>query len=340
MASNNRKSPTQVDVARLANVSQATVSYVLNGKSSAAISPETRQRILTAIETLGYQPNRTAQSLRTSKTFTIAVVIPDITNPFYPAFARGIQDIADEYAYDVITYNSDGIEEKERAFLQSVVQRQVDGIVAVLFHVNARALFPLLDMNIPIVRLEATYKEAGERPLDNLYLDNVEAAAQAVQYLVDAGRRDIGMLASYEGPAQYRVNGYRKAMRSNGLVIRDELIRVDDFNEEGGYRAMRALLQTTPGLNAVFAANDLMAMGGYLAIKQAGLDIPGDIAMIGFDNIPTANLVTPALTTVDHFQQQAGRRAAQMLFERMVDHSLDHGRSESHVYKLIVRDSA
>ena len=128
-----KKNPTQIDVARLANVSQAMVSYVLNGKASVMISPETRQRVLNAIEQLGYQPNRTARSLRTSKSFTIAVIIPDITNPFYPAFARGIQDVADQQDYDVMTYNTDGIREKEQKFLQSVMQRQVDGIIAVLW---------------------------------------------------------------------------------------------------------------------------------------------------------------------------------------------------------------
>jgi LacI family transcriptional regulator len=340
MDSNIKKSPTQMDVARIANVSQAMVSYVLNGKESVMISPETRQRVLDAIEQLGYQPNRTARSLRTSKSFTIAVIIPDITNPFYPAFARGIQDIADQQDYDVITYNTDGIREKEHKFLQSVMQRQVDGIIAVLFHTNARELFPILDMNIPIVRLEAAFKDAGERPLDNLYLDNAEAAQGAVQYLIEAGHRQIGMLSSHEGPAHYRASGYRNALFANGFPLSDKLIRVDDFNERGGYNAMQALLDNNPALSAVFAANDLMAMGAYLAVKEAGLSIPGDIAIIGFDNIPTANLVTPALTTVDQFQEQVGRRAAEMLLERVTGDAPGHGRSEKQPYQLIIRESA
>lgn len=337
MDSSKKKTPTQFDVARLANVSQAAVSYVLNGKSSVSISPETRQRILDAIQELDYQPNRSARSLRTSKTFTLAVIIPDITNPFYPAFARGIQDIADQHDYDVITYNSDGIKEKERSLLRSVIQRQVDGLVAVLFHSTARDLFPLLNLQIPVVRLEATGKAAGERPLDNLYLDNAEAAQQAVQYLVDLGHQRIGMLASYEGPAYHRTLGYRSALVANGLPVDEALIAVDDFNEQGGYRAMQHLLRQGP--TAVFAANDLMAMGGCLAVKEAGLSIPEDLAIIGFDNIPTANLVTPALSTVDQFQQSVGQRAAEMLFERIAGDAPAHGRSEKQVFRLIIRDS-
>jgi LacI family transcriptional regulator len=191
-----------------------------------------------------------------------------------------------------------------------------------------------------VVRLEATAKQAGERPLDNLYLDNAEAAQQAVQYLIDAGHRQIGMLASYEGPANYRTTGYRNALAANGLPVNDALIAVDDFNEQGGYRAMQTLLSANPTLSAVFAANDLMAMGGYLAVKEVGMRIPDDIAIIGFDNIPTAHLVTPALTTVDQFQQQVGHRAAEMLFERIAGAAPAQGRSERQAFRLIVRDSS
>ncbi|MBZ0304222.1 MAG: LacI family transcriptional regulator, partial [Anaerolineae bacterium] len=147
------------------------VSYVLNSNTPVSIPAETRQRVLDAIDQLGYQPNRTARSLRTSKTYTIAAIIPDITNPFYPAFERGIQDVADERGYDVITYNTDGLADKEQKYIQSMLEGRVDGLVAVLFHTSAMGLFPLLDHNIPVVRLEATPKAAGSRPLDNIYLD-------------------------------------------------------------------------------------------------------------------------------------------------------------------------
>jgi LacI family transcriptional regulator len=315
------------------------VSYVLNDNSAISIPAETRQRVLDAMRTLGYQPNRAARSLRASKTFTIAAIIPDITNPFYPAFTRGIQDVVDQRDYDVIAYNTDGLPEKEHRYLQSILEGRADGLIAVLFHTSAKDLFPLLDHNIPVVRLEAAPKAAGERPLDNLYLDNVGAARAAVCALIDRGHRRIGMLAGHEGPTNYRVRGYQQALQQHGLPAPPDWIQAGPLNELGGYQAMRALLALDPRPTAVFAANDLMAMGAYLAIREAGLRIPQDVAVIGFDNIPTAKLISPPLSTVDQFQQQAGQRAAEMLFERL-DHRIPPvGRSEERPYQLIERGS-
>ena len=267
-------------------------------------------------------------------------MIPDITNPFYPDFERGIQDVADQHEYDVITYNTDGLADKERKYIRSMLEGRVDGVVAVLFHTSAPALFQLLDRNIPVVRLEATHKNAGERPLDNVYLDNVAAAKTAVEHLITKGHRRIGMLAGHEGPTSYRLIGYSMMLEQYGIPIDEALIQTGDFNEQGGYEAMGALLAVTPRPTAVFAANDLMAMGAYLAIKEAGLEIPQDMAVVGFDNISTAKLVSPPLTTVDQFQHRVGQRAARMLFERMNGTAALSGRSEELPYQLIVRASA
>src|SRR3954447_3471703 len=158
-ASGNRP-PTQADVARLAGVSQTTVSQVLNNMTI-AVPAETRQRIRAAIEQLGYVPDRTARSLRTRKTYTVASIIPDITNPFYPAVERGIQDVAERHGYDLIVYNTDGSAEKERQYLHSLQQRRVDGVVGVFFHLNARDLRPLLERNVSVARLESRVQEHG-----------------------------------------------------------------------------------------------------------------------------------------------------------------------------------
>src|SRR5262245_20167086 len=209
--SRRTKRPTQADVARLANVSQTTVSLVLNNEQIASVPPETRQRIREAMETLGYVPDHLARSLRTRKTYTIAGIIPDITNPFYPAFERGIQDIADRHGYDLMMYNTDGSAAKEQRILRSIRQGRVDGVVAVLFHLNDRDLVPLLGMGIAGVRLEATPKRAGAAPLDDLYVDNIGAAQRAVAYLIDKGHRRIGMLTGERGPGANRVLGYQRA---------------------------------------------------------------------------------------------------------------------------------
>ena len=199
-------------MARLANVSQAMVSYALNDRYTVTVPAETRQRIFAAAETLGYVPNTAARSLRMDKTFTIATIIPDITNPFYPAFQRGIQDLAEQHGYDLILYNSDGSAAKERAALISVQRRGVDGLIGVFFHVTAKDLLPLVEMGIYVVRLEAEPKRVGAAPLDNMFVDNRAAVRAAVKFLFAKDHRRIGMLSGSSGPANLRVDGYRQGI--------------------------------------------------------------------------------------------------------------------------------
>jgi LacI family transcriptional regulator len=335
-----RKSrPTQTDVANLAGVSQTTVSHVLNN-TAIAVPAETRARILRAMDELGYVPNITARSLRTNKTYTLATIIPDITNPFYPAFQRGIQNVAEQQGYDLIMYNTDGSPEKERKCLRSVGQRRVDGVIAVLFNLSARDLLPLLEMNIAVVRLEAAPKQTGDYALDNLYVDNVAAAETAVSYLIGRGHRRIAIIVGQRGPGRFRIQGYCQAFLKHNLPVDEGLIRSGDFAEEGGYQSTQALLKLSPLPTAIFAANDLMAMGAITAIREAGLQVPDDIAVVGFDNIPTASLVDPALTTIAQHQEELGRRAAEMLFERLNGLAPETGRCEEMPFRLIVRESA
>jgi LacI family transcriptional regulator len=337
--SKRKNRPTQTDVANLAGVSQTTVSHVLNN-TDIAVPAETRERILRAMEALGYEPNITARSLRTNKTYTMATIIPDITNPFYPAFQRGIQNVAEQQDYDLIMYNTDGIAEKEQKCLRSVRQRRVDGVIAVLFNLSAKDLFPLLEMNIAVVRLEAAKKRSGDYPLDNLYVDNVAAADTAVSYLIEKGHCRIAIIVGQRGPGHFRILGYRQALARHNLPIDERLIRSGEFAEEDGYQSTQALLKLSPLPTAIFAANDLMAIGAVTAIREAGLRVPDDISVVGFDNIPTAKLVNPALTTIAQHQEELGRRAAEMLFERLNGVAPETGRCEEMPYRLIIRGSA
>lgn len=335
----NRR-PTQADVARIAGVSQAMVSYVLNDNPDVSISTETRQRILDAVAALSYVPNAPARSLRTNRTYTIASIIPDVTNPFYPALERGIQDVADQHNYDLIIYNTDGLAQREEKCLRSVQQGRVDGIIGVFFHTSARDLLPLLDRDISIVRLESSPKIAGERPLDNVYVDNIKAAKAGVLYLLEKGYKRVGMLTGGIGPGQPRLSGYHEAHAELGQIVDERLVFETDFTEAGGQNGMRALLTGDVLPDAVFAANDMMAMGALVALRDAGYRVPEDIAVLGFDNIPTAKLVSPPLTTVSQSQDQMGRRAAEMLFERLNGHATLPGRCEELPFEIIVRDSA
>lgn len=332
--------PTQIDVARLAGVSQAMVSYVVNDRAAIVVPEATRQRILAAIAELGYHPDSSARRLRTRKTFTLAVVIPDITNPFYPAFLRGIQDIAGGDGYDVLTYNTDADAEIEARCLRSVQQGRVDGLIAVLFHQGAPALRGLLERDIAVVRLEAVKKDAGPWPIDNIYVDGTAAAYSMVSHLIGRGHRRIGVLAGRRGPRPARVLGYLQALREHGIASDEALVREGDFQERGAQLAMGELLALPAPPTAVFAVNDVMAIGAMLAAREGGLRIPDDVAIAGFDDIPAARFVTPALTTIDQRPEQLGRRAAELLLERLRGLAPEHGRTVEMPYELIVRESA
>jgi len=335
------KRPVQADVARLAGVSQAMVSYVVNGTSTVVVPEETRRRILDAVDELGYVPDRAARSLKTRKAYMIASVIPDITNPFYPAFERGIQRVAETHGYDLVIYNTDGRSTNERKCLRSVLQGRVDGVVAVLFHATVRDLSALLEQGIAVVRLEATRKRADtlNLPLDNLYVDNASAACSAVDYLFKRGHERIGMITGPNGPGRARLLGYRRSLTKHGVSPDGVVVQDGGFDEESGYRTMRELLELPTPPTAIFAANDTIAVGAMLAIKEKGLLIPQDVAVVGFDDIPAARLVTPSLTTVTQFQEKLGRRAAEMLFERLDGSAPESGRCEEMPYRLLVRES-
>lgn len=315
------------------------VSYVLNGKTVLAVPDETRQRILDAIGTLGYVPDRRAQSLRTRKTYTIACVIPDITNPFYPAFARGIQDVAAAHGYDCISYNTDGIAEREEKCFRALQRGQIDGVIATLFHLKLQDMQPLWERGIAIVRFEARRPRTIAAPIDVIYLDNQAAARAMVSYLLDRGHTRIGMITGDQGPRSARVRGYRDALAGRGIPIDETLIRGSHFNEESGYQAMMALLACDPRPTAVFAANDLIALGALMAARAAGLRVPEDLALAGFDDIPATQLVSPTLTTVSQSAHAIGKRAAGMVLERLNGSLGNAGRCEEVPYTLVVRES-
>ncbi len=331
------KRPTQNDIARLANVSQATVSQVLNNSTRVSIPAETRQRVLDVINQLGYVPDWNARGLRTSKTHTIATIIPDITNPFYPTFVRGIQDAAEQAGFDLVVYNTDGDLEKEKNCLRSIRHNKVDGLIAVLFHLAAD---DLAQLDIPVVHLQAMPE--GPPPVDVIYIDNVAAARTIVNYLIERGYESIGMIAGPVDtpPRRSRIQGYCQALAEHHIPLRQTLIRGGDYQEAGGYEGMKELLALDPRPRAVFAANDLMAMGALVAVREAGLRVPEDIAIAGMDDIPAARLIHPPLTTLTQFQDQMGRRAAQMLFDRINGVAPADMQTVEMPFQLIVRESA
>lgn len=333
-----KKKPTQADVARLAGVSQTTVSLVLNNNTDVSIPSQTIDRVWDAINRLGYVPNRAAQTLRTHKSYTIAAIIPDIANPFYPAFARGIQDVVETQGYNLVLYNSDGDAAKEARCLMSAQQSHADGIIGVLFHQRVRDLRPLLESNIPIVRFVPARPNSGDLPLDSLYLDNEAAAKTLARFLIERGHTRFAVVTGDVGPGNARLRGFRQALREHR--ISDELvIESPDFTEKGGYIAAERLLIHNPRPTAVFAANDLLAIGVMQAVQAAGLHVPHDLAIAGFDDIPAAQYVTPTLTTIAQFQERIGQRAAEMLLEHLSTPEPLAGRCVEMSFELKVRAS-
>lgn len=308
------KRMTQRDVARHAGVSQATVSMVL-GNATASLPAETVERVERAADALGYTANHIARALKTSRTMTLACIVPDITNPFYPSLIRGIQSETDAVGYDLITVSTDGLPERERHFVQWGRQGRCDGIVGVFWTLTIRDLAPLAEAGVPVVRIESSCKRGGALPIDDLFVDGRAAAHAMTRHLIARGHRRIGMIAGRGGPQAVRIEGYRAALAESGL---DPLVGLDDaFNEDGGLRAARAMLAGADRPTAIFAANDLMAIGALGAAAEAGLAVPGNLAVAGFDDIPAARLVTPPLTTVRQFEHAVGARAAALLLERI-----------------------
>lgn len=337
-----RKPPTQNDVARVAGVSQTVVSLVLNDRSLVTIAPDTRQRVLTAIDELGYVPDGSARSLRTRKTHLIASLIPDIANPFYPAFERGIQDVADAHGYDLIAYNTDEVREKELRSIRSMQRVRVEGVIATPFQVTPEDFSPLVQSGVPVVIFGELTIETPDQPIDYIDIDDDSAARELVTYLVE---RELLPLAVISGSTKslrrdWRVPAYRQVVSARGLPSEEILVRGADHTERGGYGAMQHLLARSPRPRAVFATNDMMAIGAMVAIRDAGLRVPDDIAVAGFDDITVARLLNPPLTTVAQFPERLGRRAAEMLFERLDGSVTGAGRRVVMPHELMIRESA
>jgi LacI family transcriptional regulator len=330
--------PTQMDVAVAAGVSQATVSMVLNKTETPSVPQSTRVRILKLAAELGYQPNRLARSLRTSRTMTLACVIPDITNPFYPGLVRGLQRMAAPAGYDVLIYDTDGTAEGERRAIEWLLQGRADGVVGTFFHLRVPDLAPLSRHGIPVVRLGSQNKSRGELPIDSIYIDNLGAAAAMTRLLITKGHRRIVMIRGAHGPGERRAQGYAGVMCEAGLT--PEFIVTETYSEEAGARAMQGLLaQTRDRATAVFGASDMLALGAMAAARTAGVAVPNDIAIVGFDDIPAAKLL--GLTTVRQPESELGTLAAEILIRRLEPGGMkDAGQSLEIKFEIIARASA
>ncbi len=315
--------PTINDVAAHAKVSASTVSHVING--TRFVEPETKHRVQAAIEALGYRPNSLARSLRRRQTSTIGLLVPDNSNPFFADVARVIEDAGFAEGYSVILCNSDLSEVKQAAYIDVLLSKQVDGVLLISSGSRSGPVQQILEANVPVVVVD---RDLGDLPVDQVLVDNHQGGWLAGQYLVKLGHRRIGCLAGPDAitPSAGRIEGFRHALRQAGSELRPEAVVHGDGRYEGGAAAMHELLQRDLGLTAVFAFNDLMAIGALSTLRRARIRVPEDLSIIGFDNIFHAPAMIPALTTIAQPIAELGQVSVRLLLERIKQHDVPTSR--------------
>jgi len=281
------------DVARHANVSIATVSHVTN--STRFVAAETRARVLRAIEELRYVPSATARSLKTQRSGIIGMIMPNNSNPFFAEVIRGVEDVCFEHGYNLILCNSDDAPQKQVRYVRVLNERQVDGLV-VLSSGDEGNLYKLLDeTGLPHVIVD---RDASASDTDIVQVDHEHGGYLAASHLLSLGHRRIACISGPKNlsPIHQRVKGYTKALKEAGITAAPGSLRESDFTSAGGFAAMQHLLTLHPRPTAVFACNDLMAIGAICAAASVGLRIPEDLSIVGFDNVALAQFTNPPLT--------------------------------------------
>jgi LacI family transcriptional regulator len=315
---------TMNDVAKAANVSIASVSRVIN--NSGYVSPELRARILHAMEELQYYPNAVARSLATKRTKTLGLLISNVMNPFFTAAVRGIEDIAHAHGYNLILCNTDEDSEKERNYLGVLCSRQVDGLIVTPCEENSEYISALVESGAHVVLLDRTMSNIDA---DFVGIDNRHAAYVATLHMLSLDNSRIGIVAGSPmvSTGRDRVAGYKQALIERGIHVDGELVKYTDFKEEGGYNKTLELLSMSEPPTAIFATNNLITLGALRAISDLGLSIPEDVALVGFDDIPWGQFVSPPLTTVVQPAYQLGKKAATLLIDRCS--GIENGPSKS-----------
>lgn len=310
----------RADVAKLAGTSPSVVSYVING-GPRPVAPETRARVVAAIESLGYRPNGVARSLRMNKTMTLALVVPDTSNPFFAELARAIEEAAYARGYTLLVGNAAEDDARQTAYVRTFLQRQVDGLVLVPAHGPVSCVPEIEQAGTPWVALDRSVDRATAPAV---LVDNRGGAAEATRHLIEHGRSRIACIAGPEDvfPASDRVAGWRDALADAGISADDCPVLHVPFGRRSGYLAARELLSTA-NVDAVFAASDEQALGVLRAVTEMGRRCPDDIAIAAFDGIAAAAYASPALTTMAQPFRGLGQTAVQRLLDRIAARTQD-----------------
>lgn len=330
------------DVARLAGVSTMTVSRVIN--SSGYTSLATRLRVERAVQELGYVPNAVARHLRSKQTKAIALVVSDITNPFFTTIARGVEDHAGERGFAVMFCNTDESDDEEARYLRLLVERQVDGVLLVPAG-SPRASIQLLRAHkVPLVILDR--RVPGQR-VNSVRCDSEAGAYELARHLIALGHRRIGVLTGRRAisTSADRVAGVRRALEEAGLVLDEALVRWGGFNfgnanlADGHQMAESVLTATDDPPTALFAANNFIAFGTFRALREMDLHVPDDISVVAFDDLPTEWVSDPFLTVVAQPAYEIGRRAAELMIDSLMGEEAKTGQSVVLPFDVIIRRS-
>ena len=332
--------PTIYDIAKKAGVSAATVSKVLNGRSD--VGRKTIEKVKRITEELGYQPNSIARGLATKRSKTVGVFFEDHLNsgfrhPFLQDILASFKDVIGAKGYDLIFFANNHPDTQLESFEARAYNRNVDGLVLLGVPRSHPNLTSLAQSEIPCMSIDLDLQ--GPRA-SYLSSDNIGGAIKGVDFLVEMGHKDIAFIYDVFGtkPGYDRLVGFKKAMESHGLAIRQEWLVNGDFSEPGGYKATKGLLASNPVPTAIFCASDMMAIGAMKAIKEQGLQVGVDVSVIGFDDIKLLQYITPGLTTVRQNTEEMGKHAALELLKLM-----DNASSVPNVLtidtELVIRES-
>lgn len=309
---------TMKDIARTLKIAESTVSRALNNQPSVKV--ETREAVVRMARALNYRPNAVARGLAIRKTNVVGLVISDIANPFFSEVVKGVEGVALKHGYSVILGSTSSDPKRELQYLDVLIQRQVDGIIYMSGRLPAECVESLRNSGRPVV---AIARDGARHGIPSVRINNREEARKVTNYLISLGHVRIGFIS---GPVNdqesglSRYDGYRQALEENAIVLAAELVQEGDFTLDTGYRSMQKLLSLSEHIRptAVFAANDLMAVGAIKAISAAHLRVPQDVAVVGFDNTVVASISEPPLTTMAQPLSQIGREAMMML-KKLID---------------------